>query len=327
MLQYFFRRFVLMIPTLFLVSVVTFVVIQLPPGDYLSTYVARLMEQDGITDRAIIENLRNQYGLNQPQYIQYIKWITRLMQGNWGQSFEWNRPVKELIFGRIALTFAISLLTMLIGWAIAFPIGIYSAIKQYSIGDYIFTGISFIGMGTPDFLLALVFLYAVYKLFGYNASGLFSPGFEEAPWSWAKFVDLLKHLWVPVLILGVSGTAGLIRTMRANLLDELHKPYVTTARAKGLPESRVIMKYPVRVALNPFVSTVGWALPGLISGTTIVGIVLGIPTNGPLLLRALQSQDMYLAGSFILILSTLTVIGTFLSDLLLAWLDPRIRLA
>ena len=327
MLQYFVRRLLLMIPTLFLISVVTFIVIQLPPGDFLSTYVARLMEQDGLTDRAIIDNLRVQYGLDQPQYVQYIKWMSRLMRGNWGNSMEWNRPVKELIFGRITLTFVISLATLLIGWAIAFPIGIYSAIRQYSIGDYLFTGMSFIGMGTPDFLLALVFLYVVYKVFNYNAAGLFSAGFEEAPWSAAKMVDLLKHIWVPVLILGVSGTAGLIRTMRANLLDELRKPYVTTARSKGLTERQVILKYPVRVALNPFVSTVGWALPGLISGTTIVGIVLGLPTNGPLLLRALQSQDMYLAGSFILILSTLTVIGTFLSDLLLAWLDPRIRLA
>jgi len=326
MLQYFFRRLLLTIPTLFLISVVTFIVIQLPPGDYLSTYVARLMEQDGITDRAIIENLRRQYGLDQPQYVQYIKWMTRLMQGNWGQSFEWNRPVKELIFGRIALTFAISLLTMLIGWAIAFPIGIYSAVRQYSIGDYIFTGISFIGMGIPDFLLALVFLYAVYSLFDYNASGLFSPGFEEAPWSWAKFVDLLKHLWVPVLILGISGTAGLIRTMRANLLDELRKPYVTTARAKGLLERKLLFKYPVRVALNPFVSTIGWALPGLVSGSTIVSVVLSLPTTGPLLLRALMNQDMYLASSFLMMLSILTVIGTLLSDLLLAWVDPRIRM-
>jgi peptide/nickel transport system permease protein len=327
MLQYFLRRFLLMIPTLFLISVVTFVVIQLPPGDFLTTYLARQAELDGISDRSVIEAMRKQYGLDQPQYVQYYKWMTRVLQGNWGVSFEWNRPVQDLIFGRIAWTFGISLTTMLLGWSIAFPIGIYSAIRQYSIGDYIFTGISFVGMGTPDFLLALVFLYVVYKLFNYNAAGLFSPGFEEAPWSWAKVVDLLKHLWVPVLILGTSGTAGLIRTMRANLLDELHKPYVTTARSKGLTEGRVVMKYPVRVALNPFVSTVGWALPGLISGATIVGIVLGLPTNGPLLLRALQSQDMYLAGSFILILSTLTVIGTFLSDLLLAWLDPRIRLA
>lgn len=327
MLQYFLRRLFLMIPTLFLISVVTFIVIQLPPGDYLSSYIANLMYEDGITDRAIIDSLRRQYGLDQPMYIQYIKWMGRLLQGDWGRSMEWGRPVKELIFGRIALTFVISLTTMLMGWMIAFPVGIYSAIKQYSLGDYIFTGISFIGVGTPDFLLALILMYVIFKLFNYNPTGLFSPEFEEAPWSLAKVWDLLKHMWVPVLILGTSGTAGLIRTMRANLLDELHKPYVTTARAKGLPENRVILKYPVRVALNPFVSTVGWALPGLISGTTIVSIVLGLPTNGPLLLRALQSQDMYLAGSFLLVLSALTVVGTFLSDILLGFLDPRIRLA
>ncbi|MGQ9556002.1 MAG: ABC transporter permease [Anaerolineae bacterium] len=327
MLQYFLRRLFLMIPTLFLISVVTFIVIQLPPGDYLSSYIANLMYEDGITDRAIIDSLRRQYGLDQPMYMQYIKWMGRLLQGDWGRSMEWGRPVKELIFGRIALTFVISLTTMLMGWMIAFPVGIYSAIKQYSLGDYIFTGISFIGVGTPDFLLALILMYVIFKLFNYNPTGLFSPKFEEAPWSLAKVWDLLKHMWVPVLILGTSGTAGLIRTMRANLLDELHKPYVTTARAKGLPENRVILKYPVRVALNPFVSTVGWALPGLISGTTIVSIVLGLPTNGPLLLRALQSQDMYLAGSFLLVLSALTVVGTFLSDILLGFLDPRIRLA
>ena len=325
MLQYFLRRLLLMIPTLLLISVVTFIVIQLPPGDFLTTYIANLMQQDGITDMAIIDALRKYYGLDQPQYVQYLKWMGRIFQGDWGRSMEWGRPVRELIFGRILLTFVISLTTLLMGWLIAFPVGIYSAVKQYSIGDYVFTGISFVGVGIPDFLLALVFMYVVFKLFNYNAAGLFSPQYQDAPWTWGKVVDLLKHLWVPVLILGMGGTAGLIRTMRANLLDELHKPYVTTARAKGLKENRVLLKYPVRVALNPFVSTVGWALPGLISGTTIVSIVLGLPTNGPLLLRALQSQDMYLAGSFLLLISALTVIGTFLSDILLAWLDPRIR--
>lgn len=326
MLQYIIRRILLMIPTLFLISVVSFIVIQLPPGDFLSTYIANLMQEDGITDMAVLDALRHRYGLDQPQYIQYLKWIGRLLKGEWGQSMEWDRPVKELIGSRILLTFVISLTTMLFGWSMAFPIGIYSAVRQYSLGDYVFTAISFIGVGTPNFLLALIFLYAVFKLFNYNAAGLFSPKYQEAPWDLAKVGDLLKHLWVPVLILGTGGTAGLIRTMRANLLDELHKPYVTTARAKGLAERKLIFKYPVRVALNPFVSTVGWSLPGLISGTTIVAIVLGLPTTGPLLLRALQSQDMYLAGSFLLLLSTLTVIGTLISDILLAALDPRIRL-
>jgi len=326
MLQYTLQRFLLMIPTLLIISIVSFIVIQLPPGDFLSTYISRVLEQDGIVDEALAAALKHRYGLDQPQYVQYLKWMGRLLQGEWGQSLEWDRPVKELIFGRIGLTFAISLTTLLMGWAIAFPIGIYSAVRQYSLGDYVFTALSFIGVGIPDFLLALVFMYVVYRLFNYNASGLFSVEYQEAPWSLGKVLDLLKHLWVPLLILGIGGTAGLIRTMRANLLDELGKPYVTTARAKGLSERKLILKYPVRVALNPFVSTVGWALPGLISGTTIVSIVLGLPTTGPLLLRALQAQDMYLAGSFLLLLSSLTVLGTFISDVLLGWLDPRIRL-
>ncbi len=326
MLQYTLQRFLLMIPTLLIISIVSFIVIQLPPGDFLTTYISRVAEQDGMVDEALVAALKHRYGLDRPQYVQYLKWMGRLLQGEWGQSLEWDRPVKELIFGRIGLTFAISLTTLLMGWAIAFPIGIYSAVRQYSLGDYVFTALSFIGVGIPDFLLALVFMYVVYRLFNYNASGLFSVEYQEAPWSLAKLLDLLKHLWVPLLILGIGGTAGLIRTMRANLLDELGKPYVTTARAKGLSERKLVLKYPVRVALNPFVSTVGWALPGLISGTTIVSIVLGLPTTGPLLLRALQAQDMYLAGSFLLLLSSLTVLGTFISDILLGWLDPRIRL-
>jgi peptide/nickel transport system permease protein len=250
-----------------------------------------------------------------------------LLEGDWGQSLEWNRPVKELIGSRIMLTFVISLTTMLFGWSLAFPIGIYSAVRQYSPGDYLFTAFSFVGVGIPNFLLALVLLYAIFKIFNYNAAGLFSVEYQDAPWSLSKVWDLLKHLWVPVIILATGGTAGLIRTMRANMLDELHKPYVTTARAKGLADRRVILKYPVRVALNPFISTVGWRLPGLISGTTIVSIVLGLPTTGPLLLGALQTQDMYLAGSFLFLLSSLTVVGTLISDILLGVLDPRIRFA
>ena len=327
MLQYIIRRILLMVPTVILISIVSFMVIQLPPGDYLSTYISSLMEEGGGVDDAEIEMLRRRYGLDQPMVVRYVKWMANLLQGDWGQSLLFNRPVRQLIGSRIGLTFVISLTTMLFGWSLAFPIGIYSAVRQYSVGDYLFTAFSFIGVGTPNFLLALVLLYVIFKVFDYNAAGLFSTEFQEAPWSVAKFVDLLKHLWVPVIILGTGGTAGLVRTMRANMLDELHKPYVTTARAKGLKESRVIMKYPVRVALNPFVSTVGWRLPGLISGTTIVSIVLGLPTTGPLLLDALQSQDMYLAGSFLFVLSTLTVIGTLISDILLGVLDPRIRLS
>ncbi|MBN1640759.1 MAG: ABC transporter permease [Anaerolineae bacterium] len=326
MLQYILRRFLLMIPTLFVISLVSFIVMQLPPGDFLTTYIASMAEQDGMVDEALVAALRHRYGLDQPQYVRYLKWIGNIMQGEWGRSLEWDRPVKELIGTRIFLTFVISLTTLLIGWIIAFPVGIYSAIRQYSVGDYVFTAISFIGRGIPNFLLALVVMYIIFKVFKYNPAGLFSREFQEAPWSWAKVLDLFKHLWVPVFVISVGSTAGLIRTMRANLLDELNKPYVVTARSKGLTERKLIFKYPVRVALNPFVSTVGWALPGLISGTTIVSIVLGLQTTGPLMLRALQSQDMYLAGSFLLLLSALTVIGTFISDILLAWLDPRIRL-
>jgi peptide/nickel transport system permease protein len=326
MLQYILRRFLLMIPTLLVISLVSFIVIQLPPGDFLTTYIASVAEQDGMVDQALVDALRHRYGLDQPQYVRYLRWMGNIFQGDWGRSLEWDRPVKDLVGSRIGLTFVISLTTLLIGWVIAFPVGIYSAVRQYSVGDYVFTAISFIGRGIPDFLLALVFLYAIFKLFNYNAAGLFSREFQDAPFSWAKLVDLSKHLWVPVFVISVGSTAGLIRTMRANLLDELNKPYVVTARSKGLVERRVVFKYPVRVALNPFISTVGWALPGLISGTTIVSIVLGLQTTGPLMLRALQSQDMYLAGSFLLLLSALTVIGTFISDVLLAWLDPRIRL-
>jgi peptide/nickel transport system permease protein len=327
MLQYIIRRIFLMIPTLLMISIISFIVIQLPPGDFLSTYIANLEMEGGAADAAVVEALRHRYGLDQPLALQYFKWMRNLLEGDWGQSLEWNRPVKELIGSRILLTFVISLTTMLFGWSLAFPIGIYSAVRQYSPGDYFFTAFSFIGVGIPNFLLALVLLYAIFKIFNYNAAGLFSVEFQDAPWSLAKVWDLLKHLWVPVIILATGGTAGLIRTMRANMLDELHKPYVTTARAKGLADRRVILKYPVRVALNPFISTVGWRLPGLISGTTIVSIVLGLPTTGPLLLGALQTQDMYLAGSFLFLLSSLTVIGTLISDILLGILDPRIRLA
>ncbi|MCB0086895.1 MAG: ABC transporter permease [Caldilineaceae bacterium] len=233
--------------------------------------------------------------------------------------------MSDLIWERLALTFMLSLSTLLVIWLIAFPIGVYSAVRQYSVGDYVATFFGFLGVATPNFLLALVLMYVAFKYFNQSVGGLFSPDYQDAAWSWGKFGDLLSHLWIPIIIIGTDGTAGLIRIMRANLLDELRKPYVVTARAKGLPEWKLLLKYPVRVALNPFISTVGWVLPGLVSGSAIVAIVLSLPTTGPLLLRALLSQDMYLAGSFLLMLSILTVIGTLLSDLLLAWLDPRIR--
>lgn len=327
MLQFVIRRFMYMILTLFIVSIISFAVIQLPPGDYLTTVVTNMRASGEVVDQAILAAMEQRYGLNQPIYVQYWKWISGiLLRGDFGQSFEWNQPVSVLIWGRLLLTFVMSLATLIFTWLVAFPVGILSAVRQYSIGDYIATIIGYIGLAIPDFLLALVLMYVAFKVFNQSVGGLFSPEYTDAPWSWGKVLDLLRHLWIPVLIIGTGGTAGLIRVMRANLLDELHKPYVTTARAKGMSEFRLILKYPVRVALNPFVSTVGWTLPVLVSGSAVVSIVLALPTTGPLLLRALMSQDMYLAGSFILLLSALTVIGTFLSDILLAWLDPRIRL-
>lgn len=327
MLQFILRRVLYMIPTLFVISLVSFTIIQLPPGDYLTSLVASMAATGETIDRAALVALEQRYGLGQPVYVQYWKWISAiLLHGDFGQSFEWNQPVSTLLWGRLALTFMISIFTLVFTWAVAFPIGIYSAVRQYSIGDYIATVIGYIGLALPNFLIALVLMYVAFKFFNQSVGGLFSPEYQDAPWSTAKLWDLFKHLWIPVVIIGTAGTAGLIRIMRANLLDELHKPYVVTARSKGLTEGRLLLKYPVRVALNPFVSTVGWTLPALVSGEAIVSIVLSLPTTGPLLLRALMSQDMYLAGSFIMLLSTLTVIGTLISDVLLAWLDPRIRL-
>jgi peptide/nickel transport system permease protein len=264
--------------------------------------------------------------LGQPIYLQYLKWVRGILRGDFGYSFAWNAPVADLIWDRLLLTVILSLSTLFLTWVIAFPVGIYSAVRKYSIGDYVVTAFGFLGMATPNFLLALVMMVVAFAWFNESVGGLFSPEFVDAPWSLARAWDLFKHLWIPMAILGTSGTAGLIRTMRANLLDELNKPYVTTARAKGLRESRTLLRYPVRVALNPFVSTIGWTLPALVSGSTVTATVLNLPSTGPLLLQALTSQDMYLAGSFILMLSILTVIGTLISDILLAWLDPRIRL-
>ncbi len=327
MLQFILRRVFYMIPTLFVISLVSFAIIQLPPGDYLTSLVASMAATGETVDRAALAALEQRYGLGQPVYVQYWKWISGiLLHGDFGQSFEWNQPVSTLLWGRLALTFMISLFTLFFTWIVAFPIGIFSAVRQYSWGDYVATIIGYVGLAIPNFLIALILMYVAFKFFNQSVGGLFSPEYQDAAWDWAKLWDLFKHLWIPVVIIGTAGTAGLIRIMRANLLDELHKPYVVTARAKGLSEERLLLKYPVRVALNPFVSTVGWTLPALVSGEAIVSIVLSLPTTGPLLLRALMSQDMYLAGSFIMLLSTLTVIGTLLSDVLLAWLDPRIRL-
>jgi peptide/nickel transport system permease protein len=327
MLQFILRRLLLMIPTFFVTSIVAFTVIQLPPGDFASTYVANQAAMgDSTSAQEVLSSLRAAYGLDQPIYIQYAKWIWGILsRGDFGIAFEFHQPVSSLIWGRVFLTLLLSLASVLITWIIAFPIGIYSAVKQYSAGDYMFTLFGFMGISIPSFLLALVLMYIQFKYFSVTVGGLFSSDMENAPWSLAKLFDLVQHLWLPVLILAFGGTAELIRIMRANLLDELRKPYVVTARSKGLPEWKVLLKYPVRLALNPFISTIGWTLPYLISGSIIISVVMSLPTTGPMLLRSLQSQDMYLAGSIILILSILTIIGTLVSDILLAWLDPRIR--
>jgi peptide/nickel transport system permease protein len=325
MLQYIVRRVFIMIPTLLVVSIVSFIVIQLPPGDYLTSYIVQLRASGDYIDDAEAAALAKRFGLGQPMYVQYLKWIWGIVHGDFGRSFEWNKPVGELIWGRLGLTVVLSLFTLVFQWIIAFAVGIYSATHQYSLQDYAFTFLGFIGLAIPDFMLALILMWGAYSVLGLSIGGLFSPDFIDESWSVGKVVDMLKHIWVPMIILGTGGTAGLIRTMRANLLDELQRPYVVTARAKGLKERSVLFKYPVRVALNPFFSTVGWSLPALISGATIVSVVLSLPTTGPMLLRALMSQDMFLAGSFLMMLSFLTIIGTFVSDILLAWLDPRIR--
>lgn len=330
MWKYLFRRFLYMLFTVWVISIISFAIIQLPPGDYVTSLVNQLVATSagGSTiSSEYVAQLREMYGFNQPMYVQYFKWIGKIVtRGEFGYSFVYKRDAAVMITERLPMTFALSFASMIFIWAVALPIGIYSAVRQYSMGDYIFSFIGFIGLAVPNFLLALILLFVSYKYFDQAMIGLFSQQYASAPWNMAKFVDMLKHLWIPVLIIGMGGTAGLIRTMRANLLDELNKPYVETARAKGLSEGRLLWKYPVRHAMNPFISTIGWALPGLIAGEVIVSIVLNLPTSGPVLFNALKAQDMYVAAGFILLLSILTVIGTFISDILLAVLDPRIRL-
>jgi peptide/nickel transport system permease protein len=326
MLRYIVKRIFYMVPTLFGMSLVSFLIIHLPPGDYLTSLVATMTDNGQTIDPAQLQQLREIYGLGQPIYVQYGKWIWGILsRGDFGWSFEWNQPVAGLIWSRMGSTLAISVLSLLFVWAVSLPIGIYSAVRRHSFGDHLFTLLGFIGLAVPNFILALALMYAAYRYWGISVGGLISPEYADAPMSLGKIGDMLAHLWIPVVITGASGTAALIRILRANLTDELHKPYVVTARAKGLPEYRLILRYPVRIALNPFVSAIGWVLPHLVSGVTIVGIVLNLPIAGPLLFHALVSQDMYLAGSFILILSALTLVGMLLSDLLLALIDPRIR--
>jgi len=326
--MYILKRMLYMVPTLIVISIISFVIIQLPPGDFLTSYVAQLRMEGEDVDAEEIAALEQRYGLGQPVYVQYWKWISGILfRGDWGQSMEWQKPVRDLIGERMALTIALNLFTMLFSWVVSIPVGVYSATHQYSWLDYLMTFISFVGVGTPGFLIALLVMWFAMSELGLNVGGLFSEQFINAPWSWAKVVDMLRHIWIPMLVLALGATAGLIRTTRANLLDELNKPYVETARAKGVKENNLIWKYPVRVAMNPFFSTVGWSLANLISGSQLVSIVLSLQTTGPMMLRALTSQDMYLAGSFILLLSTLTVVGTLVSDVLLALVDPRIRLS
>jgi len=325
MLSYLIRRFLYMILILLLVSVVAFIIIQLPPGDYLTSYIIQLEEMGQKVDESQIVSLKKQYGLDLPIYLQYFKWMWKMLHGDLGKSFEWNKPVSELIGERLMLTVIISLFTLIFTYAVAIPIGIYSATHQYSLGDYTFTVIGFAGLATPNFLFALVLMFMFYKYFGLSVGGLFSSQYQLAPWSAGKFIDMLKHLPIPIIVIGTAGTAGLIRVMRGCLLDELRKQYVITARAKGVAERALLFKYPVRVAINPIISTIGWTLPGIVSGETITAIVLSLPTTGPLLYRALMCQDMYLAGSTVMFLTFLTVIGTLVSDLLLVWIDPRIR--
>jgi peptide/nickel transport system permease protein len=326
MLAYIGRRALLAVFTVWAISVLSFTIIQLPPGDYVTSYIAQMASTGSVVSEEEAQQLRIQYGLGQPYYVQYLKWMKLVVVGEFGQSMEWRRPVIEVIGDRIWLTIVVAVASLILTWILALPIGIYSAVRQYSPGDYVATFIGFIGLAVPNFLLALVILYFGFVFFNFHVGGLFSPDMQDAPWSAARAWDLAKHLPIPALILGLAGTAQQIRIMRANLLDELRKPYVVTARAKGLTELRVILKYPVRVALNPFASTIGYTLPYIVSGSIIVSLVLGLPTVGPLLLKALIAQDMFLAGTIVLMLGVMTVIGTLLSDIILVWIDPRIRL-
>ena len=323
---YILKRLLMMIPTLLVISFIVFVIIQLPPGDYLETYIAELESQGETVDKEKIAFLRQEYGLDEPFMVQYFGWITGFVKGDFGYSFEYDLPVSEVVGDRMMLTIIVSIVTILFTWAVAFPIGIYSATHQYSWGDYGMTFLGFLGVATPNFLLALVMLYLANVWFGTSIGGLMDPEYLDQPWSWDKLKSVLEHLWIPVIVIGTSGTASMIRRLRANLLDELEKQYVMTGKAKGLPPGKLLRKYPLRMALNFFVADIGSILPSIISGAEIVAVVLSLPTTGPMMLAALQSQDMYLAGSFLLFLATLTVVGMLVSDLMLAMLDPRIRL-
>ncbi|MCX8213918.1 MAG: ABC transporter permease [SAR202 cluster bacterium] len=333
MLTFILRRALLSLLTIWVLSVISFFIIQLPPGDYVDTYIIELMtggyesgDSGGGATEALEKTLRSQYGLDKPMYVQYAKWAWRVLQGDLGQSLEFQRPVSEVILERLLMTVILAGTTAFFAWGISIPIGIYSAVRQHSIEDYTITFIGFMGLAVPDFLLALWLLWVTFVYFpDLGIGGLFSPEHVNSPWSVDRFIDFISHLWIAAFVVGTAGTAALIRVMRANLLDELNKPYVVTARAKGMPEWKLILKYPVRLALNPLVSTLGYLLPVLMSGSVIVSVVLSLPTEGPLLLRALLAEDLFVSAAIIMLLGTLTVIGTLLSDILLGILDPRIR--
>ncbi len=325
MLAFIIRRVITLVPILILISIVSFAVIELPPGDWVSFRIESLRQSGLQVGEDEIYRLTSQYGLDKPAYVRYVSWVTNMLQGDFGYSFQWNEPVNKILAERVPRTMAISLMSLVLAWIISTPIGIISAVKQYSAIDYASTFLSFIGLATPGFLLALILAYFSITVIGFSPLGLFSQQYLDAPFSLAKLLDLGKHLVLPLLIVGLTGTGVAIRVLRANLLDELKKQYVVTARAKGLSEYQVLMRYPVRMAINPLISTIGFVLPGLVGGEVVVSIVLSLETTGPVLLRAVQSQDLYLAGGIVMMLSTLTVIGTLLSDIALAALDPRIR--
>ncbi len=326
MLEYILRRILLTIPLLLAVSVVVFFIIQLPPGDFMSTFIANLEEGGIRVSDEQAEALRRQYGLDRSPVTQYLLWMRNIvLEGDWGRSFSWNKPVADILATRVPLTVAVSLTSTIFIYIVAVPIGIFSATHQYSLFDYLFTFLGFIGVSIPSFMLALILMWGVYTLFDWQVGGLFSAEYLDQPWSTGRVLDLMKRIWFPVVIVGLNGTAGLVRVMRGNLLDELRKQYVVTARAKGIPEMRVLFFYPVKIAINPVISTIGWILPNIVAGEVLVSIVLNLPTTGPVLFDALMAQDMYLAGSITLILSMLVVVGNLVADLLLVWIDPRIR--
>ncbi|SDS23564.1 ABC transporter permease [Microlunatus soli] len=326
MLRFIFRRTLIMIPTVLIISFVSFVLIQLPPGNYATALASQMASNGETLDQTQIAAIEARYGLGEPFLVQYVHWIGGILHGDLGRSFVYNAPVSGLIMDRLPATLLIAVVTLAFTWLLAFVAGLVSATKQYSVPDYALSTVAFIGLATPSFLLALILMYLGSRYFGISVGGLFSAEWAESGWNLGKLLNLLSHLWAPVLVIGLAHTAGLFRIFRANLLDEVPKPYTIAARARGLTERRILLRYPVPIALNPFISTVGWMIPAVITGDILVGKVLALRTTGPLLLEALLAQDPFLAGGIILLVSVLTVIGTLVSDIILAAVDPRVRL-